>query len=58
MSDSGQHHGHIVCIAIVDGILIFDAAARMNDRRNTSIICYFHAIRKRKKCITCHHATL
>lgn len=42
-------------IAIIDGLLIFDRSARLDDCFYPCLIGNFHTIRKGEKCITRHH---
>src|SRR5688500_6741657 len=55
MSDAGEHHGHVVGVAIINRILIFYRATGLYHRFDAYFTCYFHAIWEREKCIRSHN---
>lgn len=58
MPEAGEDHSHALPVAEVDGILVFDRAARLNDRANTLRVGNFHTIREREECIGSHDSPL
>ena len=58
VAEARKDHGHVFLVAEVDGVLVFDGAARLNHSLDTVLIRDLHTIRKRKEGIRCHDSTL
>ena len=58
MSETGCDHCHILFVAHVNGLLVVDRAARLDNSRDTRIGSQFHAIREWEEGITCHYCSL
>src|SRR5579863_4128946 len=58
MACTGQYHRHIVAIAIGYGFFIVYGTAGVNYGGNAGIMCNFHTIGEREKCIGCHYASM
>ena len=51
MTDTGGHHRHTVLVAVSKSKIVFHRAARLDDCRNTFLVCYFYAIREGEESI-------
>ena len=52
-----EDHGHVLLVAKVNGILVFDRAARLNHSRDPLLAGNLHTIGKREKGIGGHHSS-
>ena len=57
MSYPGQHHRHVVFVAIIHRIGIPDGTPGLNYRRDTCLVSNLNRIGKREKRIRSHHRT-
>ena len=58
MSFAYEYHCNPRRVARVNGKLIFDAAAGLNNCRNARFYTFFHAIGEREKRVACHYRAL
>src|SRR5882757_1918070 len=56
MSYSRNHHHQLILHTVVDGILVTDGAARLDEGRDAGRMGYLYAVVKREKGIGCQHS--
>ncbi len=49
VTEAGKRHCHVVLVAVVNGVLIFDGTAWLNNGPYSLLMSYFNTVGKRKK---------
>ena len=58
VTDACEYHRQIVIITISNAQLILDGPTRLNDRLDSSFVCYLDTVWKWEKSIRCHNSSL
>ena len=58
MPIAAEDHRDVISVAEIDGILIFDASARLDDGGYAGLMSYFDTVIEREEGIGCHDRTV
>ena len=58
MADAGSHHGYVMRIAVVNGLLIAYRTAGLYNGCNPCFVSNLYAVGKREECIRGHHGAI
>ena len=58
MTNAGEYHSYARFVGCLDGLLIPNGTAGLDNRRNTMLRRRFNGIAERKKRIRCHNGTM
>lgn len=58
VTESGEHHGYTVGIAVVDALLVADRATGLYDSIDTCLVSYLHAVGEGEERIGSEHRTI
>ena len=58
MADTGPHHFHFVCIAILERKMVVDRSSGLYYRGDAGFVCNFHAVGEREIGVRSHDGAL
>ena len=57
VAHASEHHAHALGIAVVDAVLVFDRATRLDDCGDASFVGDGDAVREREEGVGSHNST-